>query len=1479
MTLQEVFHQWRTELRTADYSVTRRIGTKFEDLCKIFLLHDSAYKDIYESVETYAEWASKKGLPKSDLGTDLVAKIKGEELDVAIQCKFHKEGYNLSKKKDLNNFLADSSRKFFGQRILIDSTGIPLTSNVQNTLLNQDPQVLRIQLQDLLSSDIDWDQFIQTKEVKTVKPKTPYDHQEEAIAKVVSGLTVKGSRGKMVMACGTGKTFTSLRIAEELVGVGGRVLYLVPSLSLMSQTIREWTKDARILLRYYAVCSDHQVMSKARSQDDRIDLSVLDMPYPANTDPSKLSNQVGDESQHQMTVVFATYQSIEVIEKAQKVHGLPDFDLAIMDEAHRTAGDRNTKDDKKDSAFVKVHEQTNVRTHRRLYMTATPKVYSQSAKDKASQHSIIVYSMEDKEVFGPVLYEIGFGSAVEQGLLSDYKVIILEIPGDAVAKEASMIMEKHDISLDEAGKLTGCYRAIAKMDQREFGDDLTPMRRVIAYCRKISISQKVTEVFPSLAEEYNDRQREDGQEINQTIEVRHIDGKHQAVERNEKLIWLDNVRTEDQTCHVLSNVRCLSEGVDVPALDAILFLHPRRSQVEVVQAVGRVMRKSEHKQMGYIILPVVIPMGNDPVEALNNNKTFEVVWQVLNAIRSHDERFDALINLLEQGETGDRLGIISLSDWSRSKKNPDSIIKRDDKSKVLEYIQGEIPFEFIDALKSKIVHRCGDRKYWSMWAGDIADIAKKHIDRIRGYIHRHEEAKQFFDDFLIELWDDLNDGISEEDAIEMLAQHSITRPIFNALHGDSVFVDQNPISKAMDQMLKALEPANIETETESLDKFYESVANRAKAADTLKKRQNLLIELYDNFFSGAFKKTSDMYGVVYTPVEIVDFILNSVNDVLQDEFGKTLSSEGVQILDPFTGTGTFITRMIQNGLVDKGTLPHKYRHEIHANEIMLLAYYIAAVKIETAYHQMMEAKEYEPFSGILLTDTFAMNEGDDQIADLMPENSERIERQKSLGIQVIVGNPPWRAGQKSQNDAAQNQSYPLLRNHIETSYVKHSFATLTKPLYNSYIQAMRWASDRIGDSGVIGFVTPSNWLVGNAMDGMRKCLGDDFSTIYVLNLGGDTVVDRSANVFDGIKTANAISILVKNPESTEHKILYHEIEHFTDRAKKINRINSLRSIRGLTNQWREINPDRHYDWLNQRDPEFEEFMAIGDKKNPSSETIFKSYSLGVATNRDAWCYNYSEALLRMNVQSMIRFYEGERQRLMERDTRGRRLTPREITEFVDNDSTKISWTRALKNDLAKNKVLSLEEGRVTIAQYRPFTRTHMYFSRRLNEMVLQIPQLFPHEEAENLVICVTGRGSTKPFSCIMTDIIPDLELISKSQCFPRWLYKKPNQKAQEDIFGAESTTKTDSFGYIRESAINEKALQGFTEKKCPPPIFLTTYSTTSTVCSMSLPIEKNTRRTSAKSFPESHPPKILNSSCYLQKLEENLENSMLTTKM
>ncbi len=1134
---------------------------------------------------------------------------------------------------------------------------------------------------------------------------------------------------------------------------------------------------------------------------------MLDLAFPATTDAVLLAKHAGKAPVDHLTVVFATYHSLPVVGVAQHEHGLPDFDLAICDEAHRTAGARIKGEE--DSHFVQIHDQKHIRAHRRLYMTATPKVYAPSARNKAGKVNATLYSMEDKEAYGPVLYEIGFGNAVEAELLTDYKVIVLTVPEESVAYAMGDTMAAHELKLDDAGKLIGCWRALAKVDEKEFGEDHLPMRRAIAYCRNIRTSKQLADLFPEVTQTYRkSHAKETGSWTDEYgIVSEHVDGTFHALSRAVRLEWLDSVQPQDNVCHVLSNVRCLSEGVDVPALDAILFMHPRKSQIEVVQAVGRVMRRSVGKRMGYVVLPVVIPSGEDPAEELNKRDTFQVVWQVLNAIRSHDERFEAMLNLIEEGQPSDRLSIIALSDWQQKAKPPppdfgegtgsgevaseeensvpgDGVTVSGEEgdtgvSTTTEEPGGQLTIEFDlpAAIRAKIVEKCGNRRYWDEWAVDVAEIARKHIVRITDMVNRNEAAQEVFGEFLAELRDDLNDGITKEDAIEMLAQHMVTRPVFEALHGDAKFVDQNPISRGMQLVLDVLKPANIEVEAESLGEFYASVARRARAARTRGARQRIITELYDKFFRNAFPKTAERLGIVYTPVELVDFILYSVDALLQDEFGESLSSEGVGILDPFTGTGTFITRMIQNGLIARELLRKKYHTEIHANEIMLLAYYIAAVNIEEAYQVLVEPEEYQRFAGIVLTDTFDMQYREDEIAELMQDNSEQRKRQKEAKIWAIVGNPPWSVGQRNENDAAKNQSYPKLHQRVENTYAAHSLASNKNRLYDSYILAIRWASDRIGERGVIGFVTNGGWLEAIQMGGMRKCLAREFSLIYVLNLRGNlrTQGERSrregGTVFgSGSRAPVSVLLLVKNPKRTGCTIRYHDIGDYLSREEKLKKVQEFGGIHGLEGEWKELIPDAHYDWLNQRDAGFVEFMALGDKKNRESSVIFRNYSFGVVTNRDAWCYNYSKVSLWENIRRMIRFYHAERERIVQRNTTGSSLTPAEVTRLVDNDLTKISWTTDLKNDLRKNKDLSINEGRIVISQYRPFTRNWMYFSRRLNWSAYQIPQFFPHAEAENLLICMTGKGETDAFSCLMVKETPNLHFIKSGQCFPRWLY-------------------------------------------------------------------------------------------------------------
>ncbi len=1375
---------------------------------------------LYEAPVPYAEWAAGQGLPGNDAGIDLVAKIRDSGDWCAIQCKFWAKGRTLPK-RDIDSFLSESSKEYFGGRLIIDTTGKPWSKQAENTLRDQVPPVVRIGLHDLKQSTIDWNVYIAYGRVKDKAPqKIPRPHQKDAIRNVVAGLREPGSRGKLLMACGTGKTFTSLRIAENLVGIGGRVLYLVPSLALMSQTIREWVADTRFPLRAYAVCSDVQVGRRKCRNDDRTDMDSLDLAYPATTDAAILAKHAGTDSPDKFTAIFATYHSLPVIGKAQREYGLADFDLAICDEAHRTAGAQIQGEP--DSHFVQIHDQEQVRADRRLYMTATPKVYASSARNKAGKLNAELCSMEDENLYGPVLYEVGFGDAVERGLLSDYKVIVLTVPQENIARTVRNTMAKYELKLDDAGKLIGCWRALVKIDEEEFKDDPLSMRRAIAYCKDIKTSKLLAELFQEVTHEY--RKSQEGTEeasklIEHDIASEHVDGTFNALSRSERLEWLDAVQAQDRTCHVLSNVRCLSEGVDVPALDAILFMHPRKSQIEVVQAVGRVMRRSSNKKMGYVILPVVVPSGSDLNEYLDKSDTFKVVWQVLNAIRSHDERFEAMLNLLEEGQSGKHLGIIALSNWQQQSKSPSPVIdigtsgNDSRESPDTNGRQLTLEFDLPSAIKAKIVEKCGNRKYWDEWAVDVAEIAQRHIVRITEMVNRHKAAQEVFQDFLEELQDDLNKGISEMEAIEMLAQHMVTRPVFEALHGDGQFVDQNPISKGMQLVMDVLKPKNIEVEAETLEDFYASVARRAKAANTTNARQKIITDLYDKFFRHAFPKTAERLGIVYTPIELVDFVLHSVDKILRDEFGQSLSSEGVEILDPFTGTGTFITRIIQNGLINQKTLPQKYRSEIHANEVMLLAYYIAAVNIEEAYHAVMESEKYERFPGIILTDTFEIQDGEDMIADILPENSEQRKRQKEAQIRVIVGNPPWSAGQRSQNDAAQNQSYPVLNQKIETSYAKYSNASSKRTLYDSYILAIRWASDRIGESGVIGFVTNAGWLESNSADGMRKCLVEEFTSIYVLNLRGNARTQGEIGrregeaVFEGSRLPVTVTLFVRNPEDKRCRIRYHDIGDYLSREEKLEKITKLRGIDGLEGKWDALQPDAYHDWLNQRHAGFEDFMALGDKKGGSKEVVFKNYSLGVATSRDAWCYNYSKVALRRNICAMIQFYESEQQRLEEQGAKGRRLTPREITRFINNDSTKISWSRSLKNDLRINKDLRIEEGRIVLSQYRPFTRKYLYFSRRLNDMVYRIPHLFPHEEAGNRLICATGRGETDAFSCLMVKDVPNLHSIASGQCFPRWLYSKPNE---DQLFTEEMALE--SHGYARESAIKEEALQLFSEK-------------------------------------------------------------------
>jgi len=1397
-------------------SVTEREkGTYFEELICVYLRNEATYRDLYDQVWTYADWAKEQGLSGKDAGIDLVARTQGTGEYHAIQCKLYAEDYKVQK-KDIDSFFTASGKAPFSHRIIVTTTN-NWSEHAEDALQGQHLSINKIDLQALEDSQIDWAKYQSSKAVAIKSKKQLREHQQTALNAVAAGLK-DAERGKLIMACGTGKTFTSLKIAEHLTGKGKRVLFLVPSLSLLSQTLTEWTQESEIPLHSFAVCSDSDVGKKRKAEDDAVQVFTHELRYPATTKADRLAAEMlkRHDAEH-MSVVFSTYHSIDVISRAQHEHGLADFDLVICDEAHRTTGATFGDDD--ESNFVRIHDGADIRAAKRLYMTATPRIYGDSAKIKAESGEVTLCSMDDEALYGKELFVINFSEAVQRGLLTDYKVLVLTVEESAISRSLQKMLadDSNQLKVDDAAKIVGCWKALAKQGLHEqlIGDD-EPMKRAVAFCQVISPDYKgtkhkvssvnIADMFQSVVEAYQASEGID--EIERlTCEAEHVDGGMNASQKEAKLKWL-KAEAPDNTCRILSNVRCLSEGVDVPALDAVLFLTPRNSQVDVVQSVGRVMRNAPGKKRGYVVLPVVIPAGMEPHEALNDNQTYKVVWQVLQALRSHDDSFDAMVNKLDLiGSDPRKMEVIAITDKVEKKAKKGTGTSNGKAGKGQHGIgstghdapgqmtqQAEMAYEVGEiekAIYAKIVDKCGNRHHWEDWANDIAKIARTHIDRIQGILENPEytNEKATFEAFAAELRDDLNDSITDGEIVEMLAQHLVTKPVFDALFDEYSFASHNPMSKAMQGVLDALHEHHLAKEADTLEKFYASVRQRAAGIDNAQGKQKIIIELYDKFFRNAFPKMTERLGIVYTPVEVVDFILHSVNHLLQQEFGQTLGSKGVHIIDPFTGTGTFITRLIQSGLIKPEELLHKYKHEIHANELVLLAYYIAAINIEAAYHNE-SAGTYTPFEGICLTDTFQMYEKDDLVDSLLEDNSARRKRQKELDIRVIVGNPPYSAGQNSANDNNANIVYPMLDERIRVTYAARSSATLKNALYDSYIRAIRWASDRIGDAGVVGFVTNAGFLETNNADGLRKCLAEDFSSLYVFHLRGNARTSgelrrkEKDNVFGvGSRAPIAISVLVKNPSAEKHgEIFFHDIGDYLSREEKLEKIKSCVGIAGVE-QWQKIIPDEYGDWLKQRDGSFSDHIVIGDKKG-NSPTIFEGFSSGIKTNRDAWAYNFSRSSLVETISEMIDFYCSEVSRYRKKYGHiSRELRP-SADSFLDFDSTKISWTREVKEDLERMNERSFRSEGIVLAMYRPFNKGWVYFDKHFNNCVYQMPRIFPTADADNIVIMVTGRGA-KNFSVTISDVLVDFNSMEAgSQCFPLYLYDEAVEvlNTEDDLF-------------------------------------------------------------------------------------------------
>ena len=1340
-------------------------GKLFERLMQRYFSVDPVYKDRFSEVWLWSEWTEHRTeFDGVDIGIDLVAEEQ-EGGYCAIQCKCYAPDTRITK-GHLDSFLGAASLEPFTSKIIVD-TGGEWGDNARRIIEPHGETCTLIRSSDLESSSINWPDLSRQAPEELDSREIVFnlrDYQQEAFDDVIEGFS-DVDRGKLIMACGTGKTFTALRIAEEIAGVGGRVLYLVPSIGLFSQTMREWAEQKMIPHRYIGICSDTQ----AGNTDE--DASILELEIPVTTKLSNIFKALQTTKQDAMTVVFCTYHSLPLVEEIQEI-GAPPFDIVICDEAHRTTGIERQNGNT--SHFNLVHDKNRILANKRLYMTATSRLYTEGAKAKALRYDREVFSMDDEKTYGPEFHRLPFSKAVDSGILSDYKVVVLTISG----QDADPALQRYistgggEIPIDDATKIIGCWRALQNPENKTSDEEeLEPLTRAIAFTNRIKDSKALEYHWDNIIESAIQQMPENSHPRDFLCQVQHVDGTTNALNRKRRIEWLKG--NDEGVCRILSNARCLSEGIDVPALDAVLFMDSRKSHVDIVQAVGRVMRKAEGKDYGYIVLPIAIRKHEDPAYVLDKTDRFAVMWDVLRALRSHDDRLDDEINKID-------LNI----------KKPERIIFTGiDGADVSNTLKGEQLYLDLGISPSDIyatiVDKCGDRKYWENWAKDVADIFNRLVERIENLLKNpeNEALHEWFNAFRTELQSSINDAITRSNAIDMMAQHILTKPVFDALFENYDFSARNPMALALDNLQNDFAEFGLESETRDLEGFYESVRMRAQGIDNSEGRQQVLSELYENFFVTALRKEADRLGIVYTPVEVVDFILHSANEILQDEFGRSFSDEGVHVIDPFTGTGTFIARLLQSDLIQSDDLEQKYREELHANELVLLAYYIAAVNIEEVFHgRRGEDSNYEPFTGIVLTDTFNLNKAEDPTLfprEWLPDNSERAERQQKLPIQVIVGNPPWSAGQRSSADDNPNVEYPELEARVRDTYVERSTATLRNSLYDTYKMAIRWASDRIEKQGVIAFVTNGSWIDGNVDSGIRACLAEEFSAVHVLHLRGNARTSgerrraEGGNVFGGGSRAPvAITILVKNPDATHDgcKIHYRDIGDYLTEKGKLQALQEAVSIKGISD-WQTITPNKHYDWVDQRSDAFAEFYPIGTKEakaDRKDNAIFKLYSNGYKTSRDPYIYNFSRDACADNAQRMTQNYLAA---LSDMEAN------RELTEVVAarRHASNLRWDRELENQLRRARTTEFDVDYIRKSAYRPFVKTNCYADYIFANCKYQQDLIFPDGFSENRVICVPGIGGKKRFSALMTDKMPDLGYNEACQCFPRWRYPDPEK--------------------------------------------------------------------------------------------------------
>ncbi|WQU28264.1 DEAD/DEAH box helicase [Helicobacter pylori] len=1392
----------------------RHKGSLFEKISKQFLQeHDSANE--YESIDLWYDWELRG--KERDKGIDIVITTSNKEY-IAVQCKFHQNSISYN---DISPFLTQLQSGVgevrFKKGIIIStsnltSEALKAIEQIRSTGMGID--IDEITEEDFIYSRIDWEKFDPTKtedEIPLCDKKRPRPHQTEAINATKEYFSdPKNARGKLIMACGTGKTYTSLKIMEALDPK--ITLFLAPSIALLSQTFREYAQEKSDPFYASIVCSDDKTGQSKKNKsknEDNDDIKFSELPLkPSTRLEDILSVYERAQKENKRFIIFSTYQSALRIKEAQEA-GLNGIDLIICDEAHRTVGamySSNERDDK--NAFTLCHSDENIKATKRLYMTATPKVYSESSKAKAKESDNVIYSMDDEEVFGEEIYTLNFERAIALDLLTDYKVIILAVRKENLSgvtnsankkiisqlKAEGTKLDKKLINNEFVCKIVGTHKGLAKQDVIALNDenkedndlknkaDTFVSQRAISFCKSIQTSKNIKDSFETIMECYDEELKKKSFK-NLKINIDHVDGTMNCKERLEKLEKLNQF--EPNTCKVLSNARCLSEGVDVPALDSIIFFDGKSAMVDIIQAVGRVMRKAKNKKRGYIILPIALEESEiKNLDEAVNNTNFKNIWKVIKALRSHDS------SLVDEATFKEKIKIFGSDDTSNlddeEELKKDKTEQSDPKQAQKTLFDAILLQDLANAVYNVMPTKLGDRNYWENFAKKTGNIARTLNNRLKDIFEKNPEI---FHGFLDSLRGNIHQSIKEEEALDMIISHIITKPIFDAIFGDNI---QNPIAKALDKMVLKLSSLGLEGETKDLKNLYESVKTEAAHAKSQKSQQELIKNLYNTFFKEAFRKQSEKLGIVYTPIEVVDFILRATDGILKKHFNTDFNDQNITIFDPFTGTGSFIARLLskENDLISDEALKEKFQKGLFAFDIVLLSYYIALINITQAAQN--RDSSLKNFKNIALTDSLDYLE-EKSAKGVIPgfedlkENKEIKNTMEKQNIRVIIGNPPYSAGAKSENDNNQNLSHKKLEKRVYEKYGKNSTSrNVGATTRDTLIQSIYMASELLKDKGVVGFVVNGGFIDSKSADGFRKCVAKDFSHLYVLNLRGNARTSgeerkkEGGGIFDsGSRATIAIIFFVKDKDAPNHTIFYYEVEDYLKREAKLNLLANFENLDLVP--FKEITPNHKGDWINQRNDAFEKLIPLKRDKTLQNDSIFDINSGGVASGRDPWVYNFSHNALMHSVRKCIdtynadlkRFNEVFREAFKQRTAKDKGIKPADRYKHLNDqeittDKTKIAWVQNLKTQLIKGKKLDdFSQEKISVSLYRPFNKQYFYYERELAWSFYSMKKIFPNKDAQNVVI---NTGVGKVFSALISSEIPCCDLLFHNQAYPLYYY-------------------------------------------------------------------------------------------------------------